>query len=684
MNQPQSSIKTLFIISIVVVTGILLSIQTFMNIYSFKGAMEEQVNATLEAKSGEIAGALNQRLMEVAQKTSGLALTVNTMKSYDSDVMFDMADGYTLSDSLINGSGFWYDLNAFQSDIDYYGPYRYKDTDGKMKLTMDYSNAEYNYMSFGWYKDAKANPGKVVWEGPYLDEVSGVTMLTSAAAIVKNQPVGAVTVDISITELEDYIKSITVGDNGYAFLIGADGFYIATKDDSKNMKTKITEESNSELAKLGKEIVATSEPTLKESAIFGEDSYIMISPLSIDNIKLVVIAPKSDYDGAVNSIILQSIFMAVAVMGLLCFAMIYIFNKKIGDPIHHLMESAGRIANGDLRGSIDVSSTDEMGALADSLKYMVDHLKKIISSVNDMSEQVAESSRQLTESSEQSSQASDQIAISITNIAEGAAIQAQEATNIQTTAEKVTAHAQNISKNTKTVVQDAIGARDRIIAGRSAINDTVNQMQQITKSTDSILASIDKLTESGEKISKIVDMITSISEQTNLLALNAAIEAARAGEFGKGFAVVADEVRKLAEESNNSSRQILDLVKSNSADMQEAVNASNEGAESVQRGIETVKSADEVFQAIVDTINKLVDKINAIAQSIQNMATENEEMLNASVRINDKSTENSDETQTVSAATEQQSASVNEIADASRQLAELAESLKAEVNKFKL
>ena len=607
------------------------------------------------------------------------------------DVMNKPNDGYTL---LFNHTGAALVQEATgMVDFSYTNDFENVCTvaiDETYSLVAVSPEGEYKQYSKGWktladmIEYAKANPGKVVWEGPYLDEVSGVTMLTSAAAIVKNQPIGAVTVDISITELEEYIKSMKVGENGYAFLIGADGFYIATKDDSKNMKTKITEESNAELAKLGNEIIQTSAPILKENSLFGQDSYLMISPLSIDNMKLVVIAPKSDYDGAINSIIFQSIFMALAVMGVLCFAMIYIFNKKIGDPIHNLMESARRIANGDLRGNIDINSTDEMGTLAQSLQYMVANLKKIISSVNNMSEQVADSSRQLTESSEQSSQASDQIAVSITNIAEGAAIQAEEANNIQMTAERVTAHAQKISEDTKSVVKDAVNARENIIAGRNAINGTVSQMQLITKSTDSILASIDKLTESGEKISKIVDIITGIAEQTNLLALNAAIEAARAGEFGRGFAVVADEVRKLAEESNNSSRQIAELVKANSADMAEAINASNEGAESVKLGIETVQSADEVFQAIVLTIDKLVDKINAIAQAIQNMAAENEEMLNASVKISEKSNDNSDESHSVSAATEQQTASVQEIADASRQLAELAENLKSEVNKFRL
>ena len=73
---PKGSIKTLFVASIILLTGILLSIQTFINISQFKGGMETQVKATLEGHAGEIAGKLDQRILQVAQKTSGLALGV--------------------------------------------------------------------------------------------------------------------------------------------------------------------------------------------------------------------------------------------------------------------------------------------------------------------------------------------------------------------------------------------------------------------------------------------------------------------------------------------------------------------------------------------------------------------------------------------------------------------------------
>lgn len=90
---------------------------------------------------------------------------------------------------------------------------------------------------------------------------------------------------------------------------------------------------------------------------------------------------------------------------------------------------------------------------------------------------------------------------------------------------------------------------------KQAVNDTQDSMQELLTTS--------------QTISTIVGTINSISEQTNLLALNAAIEAARAGEMGRGFAVVADEVRTLAGNSQSSSNEIDNLVKSTVSKIEE-------------------------------------------------------------------------------------------------------------------
>ncbi|MCR5758210.1 MAG: methyl-accepting chemotaxis protein [Selenomonas sp.] len=685
MHKPQGSIKTLFVISIILLTGILLAIQTVINIGQFKGSMEEQVKATLMEQSGSIAGKLDQRILQVAQKTEGLARGISKLKAYDTDVMYGMADGYVLSDPLVIGSGFWFEPFAYQSDIEYFGPYRAKNNKGSVDLDMEYSNAEYGYTRMDWYQNAMKAPGKVAWTGPYLDELSGTTMLTSAAAVQKDsQGVGTVTVDIGITELEDYIKNIQVGQNGYAFLVSKEGFYLASRDDSKNMKVKITEESAPELSSLGQKIVNLSEVTLTESSAFGEDSYILATPLCIDNLKLVLVAPQSDYAGPITKSIYISIIMAVLVMMILCTAMIMIFNRRIGGPINYLMEEASKIAEGNLQSQLHITAEDEMGSLGNSLNNMIAKLRGIIGQVNNMSQQVADASEELTASADQSAQASHMVADSIVSIAEGASEQAVDAGNIQATAEQVTESAQDIVKGTKRVYDHAIQAKDKITTGRNSIVQAVEQMNNITASTDSIQESIQKLDTSSQQIADIVQMITGIAEQTNLLALNAAIEAARAGEAGRGFAVVADEVRKLAESSNGASQQIAQLVQGNLQDMKLAVDASTSGAQSVQEGIATVQSADRVFEEIVTVIDDLTSQIQTIAKGIESMAKENERMLQASINIAQTSGKNSDEAQSVSAAGEEQSASMHEISDAARNMAQLAGDLQAEMKKFKL
>ncbi len=125
---------------------------------------------------------------------------------------------------------------------------------------------------------------------------------------------------------------------------------------------------------------------------------------------------------------------------------------------------------------------------------------------------------------------------------------------------------------------------------------------------------IDALNEASEKIANFVEKIRAIASQTNLLALNAAIEAARAGEHGKGFAVVAEEVRKLAGESEDTTREIEEIV-------QEITGKTSEVTQKMRDGSSRLQSVQEMAQKSAEAMNSMVTNIQNIESVVDKLCT---------------------------------------------------------------
>lgn len=128
----------------------------------------------------------------------------------------------------------------YNTNMKYFGPYAYKDN-GKPVYTDDYSKDSYNYLQYDWYKIGINTTKNIEWSDVYLDDVTKVTMITTTAPFYdKNKKfLGVTTADINLATIQNMINNVKVGQQGRAFLIDRNGFYIADKDSSKIMKTKI-------------------------------------------------------------------------------------------------------------------------------------------------------------------------------------------------------------------------------------------------------------------------------------------------------------------------------------------------------------------------------------------------------------------------------------------------------------
>ena len=195
----------------------------------------------------------------------------------------------------------------------------------------------------------------------------------------------------------------------------------------------------------------------------------------------------------------------------------------------------------------------------------------------------------LTEGANQVAGASGQLLSAAQQLAMGGAEQASAIEETSSVLQETSAMLQQNTANTKQAAQLSEQAKESANKGNQEMQQMMNSMVEIKKSSD--------------QIAKIIKVIDDIAFQTNILALNAAIEAARAGEAGMGFAVVAEEVRNLAQRSAQAAKETTLIIEAN-------IDLSGKGVTMAER----VREALNEITVQANKVNDLMDEIAAASQ----------------------------------------------------------------------
>lgn len=220
-----------------------------------------------------------------------------------------------------------------------------------------------------------------------------------------------------------------------------------------------------------------------------------------------------------------------------------------------------------------------------------------------------------------------QILSAITAIGSQMDTQKQSITRTMEIISELGAFAQEISASVTQVATSSDQTASTLTEGKTAVQQSVDQIQQIQQVVGSNAAAVRDLGDKTQEIGKIVTTIRDIASQTNLLALNAAIEAARAGDHGRGFAVVADEVKKLAEGSGQAAAQIGKLINAIKTSATQTVAALGEGMQSVNEGSRVILTAGKSMDRIIGAVAETNHLVSDISEAVSQQATNTDRLL---------------------------------------------------------
>lgn len=299
---------------------------------------------------------------------------------------------------------------------------------------------------------------------------------------------------------------------------------------------------------------------------------------------------------------------------LLCLVLVIGFPTLVTRPLENLLNRIEQIADGDgdLRVRLDVLSRDELGRLSFAFNRFLDKLQPLIKEVGRVTDEVKSSAQDLA----RMAAANDRLISS-----EHAAVD-----QVSTAATEMSAAVHEVARSAQNAADAARDAEQQSRQGAQVVSATINAIRQLAQEVENASDTIQTLEQETANIGAVLAVIKGIAEQTNLLALNAAIEAARAGEQGRGFAVVADEVRALAARTQDSTKDIQEMIQRLQSGVQNAVKAMHAGGSQARDSVERAAGVDQALSDTGDSVQRINDMAAQIATACEEQGSVTEEI----------------------------------------------------------
>ncbi|WMC11538.1 methyl-accepting chemotaxis protein [Oceanimonas pelagia] len=467
-----------------------------------------------------------------------------------------------------------------------------------------------------WYAVARQAEQASLTE-PYADASTGDILISAVATITDNgRFLGAFGGDLSLETVASAINVIDFNGAGHAFLVARNGNIISHPDSALNGRRL------SELFDGSAPAISTE---LATHTLNGRPHWVAFTPLKgLQGADWYIGVALDEGIVMARADRLQWQAMIIAALGVaISLAILIVLMSSQLRPLGGLHRSLADInsGEGDLTRRLPVTRKDEFALVAGEFNGFLAHLQQLIGKVMHSAQSLKS---RISETSAQSEQAEQQLQR-----------QLQELDQLATAMHEMAATANDVARHAQHAAEAAHAANQETEQGAAVVSRSTQAIERLAADMDDTMASVHELAQVSRNIESILSVITGIAEQTNLLALNAAIEAARAGESGRGFAVVADEVRSLASRTQQSTREIGDMIEKLQQGVQQAEHKMQQSQELAARTTADAAEANEVLVRIREAIAQINDMNLQIATAAEEQSATSEEINQNTTNIRD-------------------------------------------------
>ena len=376
---------------------IVFSLQTGFNHYQFSKVLEEKVVELLKTQARNEAIRLNGDFIASSKIVESLAETMEALSGYDTETILGIMKLVMSKEPLILGGGFWLEPFVHSDQEKYYAPHVFSSGLGdEFHLTWEYSNAKYDYFKYDWYKKGLQPGVRVTWSEPYIDEISGVAIITASSPITQGgRVIGVTTIDIGMEKLSQHINSMAVGKSGYGFVVSSNGNQLASLTAEQHPHIENTVANISRLKDIAGAVLKEDQTGIMETVLNDQDVVVVFTPIGETGLRLVMVMPVTEAFAAVRWILTMNVIVLLVSILLLTAMIFRLFEYKVALPLQRLTKYARRIGSGDFEHVIHVTSEDEIGQLCTTFNAMSETIRKNIKEINETNQALRQAHDQL-------------------------------------------------------------------------------------------------------------------------------------------------------------------------------------------------------------------------------------------------------------------------------------------------